>query len=105
LAAGVINLAAGLWILAVCWPAWSIQAPADVAFLAVSIVAAANVAAALFSSRLWRLLLPANALCGLIFGMFAALHFEAFWPGVLGAAAGTVPSLIAFAFQLRQHLQ
>jgi hypothetical protein len=84
---------------AIRWPMWRVQVPADVLFTAVPLVGAVNLAAAWRFPRAWWVLLPANALCGLVLGLFAAFQYESFAAGVTATFFGTIPSTCALFAQ------
>ena len=93
---GFLNLAGGLSIAVIRWPTLQVQVPADLLFVAVPLVGAANVLAAWRCSQFWPILLPANALCGLVLGLFAAWQFESFGAGLGATFLGVVPSIVTF---------
>jgi hypothetical protein len=97
LLSGLLNLAGGVAIAALRWPVWQVQAPVDLLFLLVPVVGAANVAAAWRGSRFWPLLLAANALCGLVMGLFAAWQFESFEAGMVVTLVGTALPILVVA--------
>ena len=105
LLSGLLNLAGGVTIAAIRWPVWQIQAPADLLFMAVPLVGAVNALAAWRFKRGWWLLLPANALCGLVLGLFAAWHFKSFGMWLAVTFLGTAPSGLAFAKLLAARLK